>query len=109
MLSSQWGDKSKGILVDNHAADFDLRARYAESNNAGHPGTIVSTMTVLRTPPAYFPAVRSTSSDPYEQYLTVINLANFSYPLYFKSCPPGVQIHQVVDEPKEVAWWQEVR
>jgi len=50
VLSSRGGDKNKGKLVDNLAADFDLRARYAESNNAGHPGIIISTMTVLRTP-----------------------------------------------------------
>jgi len=47
------------------------------------------------------------SSDSYEEYLTVVRLANSSYPPYFKSCPPVIQIHQVVDEPKEVAWWQD--
>ncbi|GLB34512.1 putative plays an important role in the de novo pathway and in the salvage pathway of purine nucleotide biosynthesis [Lyophyllum shimeji] len=36
VLGSQWGDEGKGKLVDILAADFDLCARCAGGNNAGH-------------------------------------------------------------------------
>ncbi|PFH46069.1 hypothetical protein AMATHDRAFT_70660 [Amanita thiersii Skay4041] len=41
VLGSQWGDEGKGKLVDILSADFDVCARCAGGNNAGH--TIVHT------------------------------------------------------------------
>ncbi|KAI6005599.1 Adenylosuccinate synthetase [Pisolithus albus] len=40
VLGSQWGDEGKGKLVDILSADFDVCARCAGGNNAGH--TIVA-------------------------------------------------------------------
>ncbi|KIM58919.1 hypothetical protein SCLCIDRAFT_27756 [Scleroderma citrinum Foug A] len=40
VLGSQWGDEGKGKLVDILSADFDICARCAGGNNAGH--TIVA-------------------------------------------------------------------
>ncbi|KAH7889207.1 Adenylosuccinate synthetase [Phlebopus sp. FC_14] len=36
VLGSQWGDEGKGKLVDILSADFDICARCAGGNNAGH-------------------------------------------------------------------------
>ena len=36
MLGAQWGDEGKGKLVDILSADFDICARCAGGNNAGH-------------------------------------------------------------------------
>ena len=36
VLGSQWGDEGKGKLVDILSAEFDLCARCAGGNNAGH-------------------------------------------------------------------------
>ncbi len=42
VLGAQWGDEGKGKLVDILTADFDICARCAGGNNAGH--TIVVPM-----------------------------------------------------------------
>jgi adenylosuccinate synthase len=42
VLGSQWGDEGKGKLVDVLSAKFDVCARCAGGNNAGH--TIVADM-----------------------------------------------------------------
>lgn len=42
VLGAQWGDEGKGKLVDILSADFDICARCAGGNNAGH--TIVVPM-----------------------------------------------------------------
>ena len=36
VLGAQWGDEGKGKLVDILSADFDICARCAGGNNAGH-------------------------------------------------------------------------
>lgn len=36
VLGSQWGDEGKGKLVDILSAEFDICARCAGGNNAGH-------------------------------------------------------------------------
>lgn len=36
VLGAQWGDEGKGKLVDILSADFDVCARCAGGNNAGH-------------------------------------------------------------------------
>jgi adenylosuccinate synthase len=36
VLGAQWGDEGKGKLVDILSAEFDICARCAGGNNAGH-------------------------------------------------------------------------
>lgn len=49
MLGAQWGDEGKGKLVDILSADFDICARCAGGNNAGHTIVIKGTDGVKTT------------------------------------------------------------
>ncbi|KAI0748724.1 Adenylosuccinate synthetase [Daedaleopsis nitida] len=51
VLGSQWGDEGKGKLVDILSADFDICARCAGGNNAGH--TIVVPMGPEKVPKTF--------------------------------------------------------
>ena len=51
VLGSQWGDEGKGKLVDILSAEFDVCARCAGGNNAGH--TIVVPMGPEKVPTTF--------------------------------------------------------
>lgn len=51
VLGSQWGDEGKGKLVDILSAEFDICARCAGGNNAGH--TIVVPMGPEKVPTTF--------------------------------------------------------
>ncbi|KAM6500058.1 Adenylosuccinate synthetase [Amanita muscaria] len=53
VLGSQWGDEGKGKLVDILSRDFDICARCAGGNNAGHTIVVTSPVDGVKTTYAF--------------------------------------------------------
>ncbi|MBV9263648.1 MAG: adenylosuccinate synthetase, partial [Candidatus Eremiobacteraeota bacterium] len=52
ILGLQWGDEGKGRIVDLYAADYDVVARFAGGDNAGHSIVVGDQELALRIVPS---------------------------------------------------------
>jgi len=51
-LGIQWGDEGKGRIVDHHASDYDVVARFGGGDNAGHTLVVGDRKIALRIVPS---------------------------------------------------------
>src|SRR5580704_2306434 len=52
IVGLQWGDEGKGRIVDLYAADYDVVARFAGGDNAGHSIVVGDRELALRIVPS---------------------------------------------------------
>src|SRR5271165_7477631 len=52
IVGAQWGDEGKGRIVDLYAADYDVVARFAGGDNAGHSIVVGERELALRIVPS---------------------------------------------------------